>query len=47
MEAVVRGLDPRTYPLEKIIFAKMMDGRVKPGHDCLATERDLYDQIVQ
>jgi hypothetical protein len=29
----MRGLDPRIHP-----FAKMMDGRVKPGHDVL--ERD-------
>jgi hypothetical protein len=29
---VMRGLDPRTYPLQKNL-AKKMDGRVKPGHD--------------
>jgi hypothetical protein len=29
----MRGLDPRIHPLCKMIFAKAMGCRVKPGND--------------
>jgi hypothetical protein len=29
----MRGLDPRIHLLEKMAFTRMIDGRVKPGHD--------------
>jgi hypothetical protein len=31
--AVMRGPDPRIHLPSKGIVTKMMDGRVKPGHD--------------
>jgi hypothetical protein len=30
---VTRGLDPRVHHSWRKVFAKKMDGRVKPGHD--------------
>src|SRR5262245_50546349 len=34
---VTRGLDPRVH-----LFRKMMDGRVKPGHDDAGSRRDAH-----
>jgi len=37
---VTRGLDPRVHRFSQELFAKKMDGRVKPGHD------DWYDRTI-
>jgi len=38
---VTRGLDPRVHRSSQEVFAKKMDGRVKPGHD--GATRDLLE----
>ncbi|HSY55320.1 MAG TPA: hypothetical protein VK834_02615 [Bradyrhizobium sp.] len=39
----MRGLDPRIHPSSES-FLKLMDGRVKPGHDGLGIVRETPDR---